>query len=265
MLSWWKRRSLLVGYVYYWVHTVNQRPLQPPFIYDFYYKAIRRTASHPDFHAIERYRHKLLASRDKVTTTELGAGSSVGTSQVRSVSSIAKYSLSSLKFGRFLFHLVQFLKPTTIIEFGTSLGVTTLYLALADKDTNVYTLEGCPETAQIAQQGFKQFERSNIELRLGNIDETLPALLQKVPTVDLAYVDANHRKEATLNYFKQLLAKTTEESVLVFDDIYWSFDMIEAWNIIKNHPQETLSIDLFDAGLIFFRPHPTKQHYFLKF
>jgi predicted O-methyltransferase YrrM len=265
MFSWWKRRSLLVGYAYYCLHAVNQQSLKTPFVYKFYDEVIRGIDNHPDFQAIECYRQTLLTSQQAVTITELGAGSSVRNGRVRSVDSIARHSLSPPKFGRFLFRLVQFLKPATIIEFGTSLGATTLYLSLADDYSKVYTLEGCPETAQIAQQGFQQFKQSNIEVKLGNIDDTLPALLQEVPAVDLAYVDANHRQGTTLSYFEQLLTKISESSVLVFDDIYWSFEMMEAWRIIKNHPRVTLSLDLFDAGLVFFRPHQTKQHYTLKF
>jgi len=265
MLSWWKRRSLLLGYGYYWFHAINHRALTSPLVDEFYDKVIRGTTDHPEFQAIEHYRQTLLTSQQTVTTTDLGAGSSVKNARLRSVSSIARHSLSTPKFGEFLFRLVRFLKPTTIVELGTSLGVTTLYVSLADDDSKVYTLEGCPETEQLAQQGFQQFEQSNIELRLGNIDNTLPALLKDVPTVDLAYVDANHRKAATLRYFEQLLAKTTENSVLVFDDIYWTYEMMEAWQTIKNHPRVTLSLDLFDAGLVFFRPNQTKQHFFLKF
>ncbi|WKN40586.1 O-methyltransferase [Tunicatimonas pelagia] len=265
MLSLWQKRSLAIGYWQYWLHAVNQHALHAPFIYQFYQDVIRNRSTHSAFEAIEQYRRSLLASQENVTFHSMGAASQVDRSSDISVKRIARHSLSKPRFGRFLYHLTQFQQPRYIVELGTSLGVTTLYLSLAGDDCAVYTLEGCHDVATIAQQAFLNVQRPNIELREGNIDHTLPQLLQEIPQVDLAYIDANHRFEPTLNYFSQLLAKTHEQSILIFDDIHWSFGMRKAWKAIIQHPQVTLSVDLFDAGLVFFRPLATRQHYFLMF
>lgn len=264
MPSFWKRRSLAVGYWHYWLNGVNQHSLHAPFIYQFYQQVIRDATPPPEFEDIEQYRKNLKTSTQKISVKPIGATSVVNNAEIRSVSDIARNSLSSPKFGRLLYRLVQFQQPRVILELGTSLGTTTLYLS-ADAQNKVFTLEGCPETAELAKQAFQSLSRENIELREGNIDTTLPDLLNQIETVDLVYIDANHRKEPTLRYFQQLLPKTHAGSILVFDDIYWSFEMMEAWKIIRNHPQVTLSIDLFDAGIIFFRPLATRQHYTLMF
>ncbi len=265
MLSLWQRRSLIVGYWHHWLNAVNQHSLHAPFIYQFYQQVIRTTQAQPSFEQIEQYRNNLLKSKEEVLAESMGAASTVSASNVRLVKSIARHTLSTPKFGCFLYNLMQFQKPQYVVELGTSLGVTTLYLALADNRTTVYTLEGSTKIANVAGQAFADFNCQNIELREGNIDHTLPQLLEEIPQVDLAYVDANHRLEPTLRYFSQLLDKTSENSILVFDDIHWSFEMRKAWKTIIQHPRVTLSIDLFDAGLVFFRPLTTRQHYFLMF
>lgn len=261
----WKRRSLAVGYWYYWLNAVHQRYSHPPFIDKFYQKVIRSNAIHSAFEEIELYRKELLSSNQKVKANNIGAISRVDSSRSRSVSSIAKHSSCTPKFGRFLFHLVQFQQSKTIIELGTSLGISSLYLSAANNESQVYTLEGNAEIAYLAHQAFIKSKRKNITLTEGNIDDTLPSVLSKLSTVDLAYIDANHRLEPTLDYFSQLLARTHENSVLIFDDIYWSFGMMKAWKIIRSHPQVTLAVDLFDAGLVFFKPLTNRQHYALQF
>ncbi|MEM9829126.1 MAG: class I SAM-dependent methyltransferase [Bacteroidota bacterium] len=265
MFSLWKRRSLAIGYWQYWLNAVNQHSLHAPFIYNFYQEVIRDQSHSSNFQAIEEYRKALLKSEEEVSIPTLGATSLVSQSSSHKVKSVAQHSLSTPKFGRFLSRLVQFQQPNRIIELGTSLGITSLYLSLADDTTAIYTLEGAPDIADLATKAFSHFHCQNIDLRKGSIDQTLPVLLAELPQIDLAYVDANHRFEPTLRYFSQLLAKTHEQSILIFDDIHWSPGMRRAWKTIIQHPQVTLSIDLFDAGLVFLRPLTTKQHYFLMF
>lgn len=263
MLSLWKRRSLAVGYWHYWLNALHQPIPHSSFIGRFYREVVRGTAVHPDFPVIEQRRQQLRASRQPITTETRGAPSVANSGNTRTVGHVARHSLSTPKFGRFLYRLTQFQPSRTTLELGTSLGVTTLYLS-ADPNNRVITLEGCPETTRLARQTFDQQQRKNIDLRAGDIDHTLPQLLSEIDTVDLVYIDANHRKEPTMSYFRQLLPKVHSESVLVFDDIYWSFEMMEAWRAVRTHPQVTLSVDLFDAGVLFFCPLATQEHYTLK-
>ena len=61
-----------------------------------------------------------------------------------------------------------------------------------------------------------------------------------------------------------LLEKIDENSIIVFDDIYWSDQMEEAWKEIVNNKRVTLSIDLFKMGIVFFHPSIVKEHYKLR-
>ena len=134
---------------------------------------------------------------------------------------------------------------------------------MATPKSKITTLEGCRNTASVAKENFKKFDLQNIKMEIGNFDNTLPGVL-KNNTYDLIFFDGNHQKEATLKYFSQCLEHIHNDSVFIFDDIYWSKGMQEAWQIIKTHPKVTITIDTFQWGLIFFRKEQEKQHFSIR-
>ena len=100
----------------------------------------------------------------------------------------------------------------------------------------------------------------------GNFDYTLPSVTYYLPSIDFAFIDGNHRREPTENYFHWLLAKTNNNSILIFDDIHWSGEMVQAWDHIREHPAVRCSIDLFFIGIVLFRHEfKEKQHFAIQF
>ena len=126
------------------------------------------------------------------------------------------------------------------------------------------TIEGCPNTAAVAGLNFRALGLDNVQLEVGNFDDILPGILKSQTQLDFVYIDGNHRKDATLNYFEWCLPKVHENSMLIFDDIYWSEGMKEAWAEIKRHPQVTVTVDLFWIGLVFFKKGQARQDFKLK-
>ena len=115
------------------------------------------------------------------------------------------------------------------------------------------TLEGSKNIAKIAKENFKTAAGlDNIELIEGDFEKTIPTVLEKFENIDLLFIDGNHRKNPTLEYFNIFLEKSTTDSIFIFDDIHWSGEMEEAWEEIKHHPSVTLTIDLFFIGSGFF-------------
>jgi hypothetical protein len=50
--------------------------------------------------------------------------------------------------------------------------------------------------------------------------------------------------------------------VFVFDDMYWSREMMEAWKQIKAHPRVRLTVDFYDLSLVFINPGiKVQQHW----
>ena len=203
----------------------------------------------------------MLRDSSTITITDLGAGSKVNQSNKREIRDIAKNSKKPAKFGRLFYRLVQKFASNTIIDLGTSLGVSTLYMAKARPQASIITFEGCPQTIQIAKKNFAICGATNIETVVGNIDQTLPERLESVPLIDFAFFDANHRLEPTLRYFETCLTKSHDQSVFIFDDIHWSDEMETAWEAIKAHPRVSVTVDLFFVGIVFFRPNQAKENF----
>jgi len=215
--------------------------------------------------ALKRREKKLFNDDSLITVTDLGAGSHLNKNRTKKVSQIAKNALKNPALAQLIYRLAKDNNPKTIIELGTCLGITTAYLSKACPEADVITIEGCPETAKVAHNNFKELDLENVELQVGNFDVLLPDVIAKAEKLDFVYIDGNHRKEATLNYFNWCLPKIHQNSLLIFDDIYWSKGMKEAWQEIKNHPEVVVTIDLFWIGLVYFRKGQAKEHFKIKF
>ncbi len=264
----YSKLQLAFKYIQYWLRSSNGKGhgIHSPFVFDFVTNVLNDKRSFYCYNAIESLRKELSQNNETLTVEDFGAGSRVEHYQQRKISSIAASSVKPKKFSQLLFRMINHYQPLTILELGTSLGITTSYLASAKADAKVTTMEGAKAVANIAQHNFNKLHLQNIELITGNFDDVLPDILQKKSIVDFAFVDGNHRKEPTLSYFKQLLVKANEYSIFIFDDIHWSKDMDAAWSEIKACDAVTLSIDLFFIGIVFFRKeNKEKQHFIIRF
>lgn len=236
-----------------------------PFVYKLTDEVIYDFNTKTDYKNIEAQRKKLFNDDSLITVTDLGAGSHLNKDRTKKVKEIAKNALKSPALAQLIYRLAKDSNPSSIIELGTCLGITTAYLSKACPDADVVTIEGCPETAKVAHRNFRELDLDNVELQVGNFDVLLPEVIAGRERLDFVYIDGNHRKDATLNYFNWCLPKVHDGSLLIFDDIYWSKGMKEAWTEIKNHPDVTVTIDLFWIGLVYFRKGQVKEHFKIKF
>ena len=243
----------------------NRHGLHSPFVYKLVDTVIYDYSAKKVYQDIEEIRKKLLIDNRVITITDLGAGSHLNNNRQKRVGDIAANALKQPKLAQLLYRLVAHFKPHNIIELGTCLGITTLYLQKAAPDARVYTMEGCPQTAGVAKETFKQAGLNGVELITGNFDDTLPGVISNVDRLDFVFVDGNHQKDATLKYFEWCLPKVHEDTVLIFDDIYWSEGMKEAWAQIKAHPQVTVTVDLFWIGLVFFKAGRVKEDFLIRY
>jgi predicted O-methyltransferase YrrM len=277
----------ILSIIHYQLSITGVHSIHSPFVFALYQEVIRPDyRADPVFKQIEAARKGLLSSSQRIQVTDFGAGPRLAGSRLagpdslpepnnhntrtRSVADIARRSLKPARYGRLLHRLVRrFAAGGTVLELGTSFGLTTSYLAAETSGRThpawLVTFEGCPETAAIARQQFERLGLSNIEIVVGNLDETLGPTLSGLDTVDLVFLDANHRFEPTVRYFEELATKAHNDTVFVLDDIHWSDEMEQAWDTIQAHPAVTVSVDLFGVGLIFFRREQSKQHFVLRF
>jgi predicted O-methyltransferase YrrM len=234
-----------------------------PFVFDLYNHVLIHDGQYQAYKPVENLRLQLLQDNTVISVTDFGAGSKKSAKKQRKIKDLAQIAAKPAKYGQLLFRLANYFKPQTIFDIGTSLGITTAYLAKANSNAKVFTFEGCPETAKAAANNFQALDLHNIRQITGNLDDTLSPALAETTELDLVFFDGNHRYEPTMRYFKQCLEKKTENSLFIFDDIYWSAGMEKAWKEIKKHPEVTITVDLFWIGLVFFRKKQAKEHFYI--
>lgn len=196
---------------------------------------------------------------------ESGAGSVLGDDQTRRVRQIVSGTSVSPKYGRLLSRLVHSIKPSTIIELGTGAGISTMYMAIACDHCKVYSIEGNPEIAGLAERNIISLNLTNTEIFAGSFSEILPGLLQNVQHPLLIFIDGDHRGQQLMRYFETMLPYTDENTILVLDDIRWSVSMEVAWKEIIKRPEVSVSIDLFRMGILFLKKNIHKQNHVIKF
>ena len=233
---------------------------------------------------IEEIRQEMLKDTRELEFVDYGSGKLKGENgERRRVCDIAKGSLARRKDAQLLARLVGWLgrplltsplrggigdeasedrKGLTIVELGTSLGVTTAYLAAMDSRNKVVTYEGCPAVAEVARANWEKLGLSNIACVVGEITvDSLQFAVDRLSGIDVAFIDANHTCEATLTYFNALASRVHEKSVVVVDDIHYNEDMEKAWKAICADERVTTTMDLYRMGLVFFDKHYWRKHY----
>lgn len=242
----------------------NEHGVHSPFVFLLLTKCWYDRKPKAEYAILKNFRKDLLETKKKIEVTDFGAGSKVFKTNYRKISAIAKNAGISGKRAELLFRMVRYFQPEKILEIGTSLGLATSAMALGNSKAKIITLEGCHETAKIAKSQFQKFKLENIETVVTKFDVYLNNEIKSGQHFDLIYFDGNHSKNATLHYFESLLSTTTNESLWIFDDIHWSPEMEQAWEIIKKHPKVKVTIDSFRWGLVFFRKEQVKEHFTLR-
>ena len=181
------------------------------------------------------------------------------------MSDIARYSSVPAKYGVLLSNIAAEFGEPLIIEFGTSFGISTMYMAATCTCAIVNTVEGCPATSDIARENFKEAGIKNIEVFTGSFDEVLPVIINSNNKPGLVFIDGNHRKEPVINYFNQIAEISDNKTVIIIDDIYYSREMEEAWNEIKRYEKVYLTVDIFRMGIVFFREGINHNNYIIRY
>lgn len=260
--------QLAKKYLRYYFTAANGKGhgIHSPFVFDFIIHLLNDNRNFYHYKKIEAVRKSLRNDSTVLEVEDYGAGSVVSKTKRRTIAEIANSALKPKKFGQLMFRMVDYYNPKIILELGTSLGITTAYLATANGKANVITMEGAKSIAEVAANNLVNLGIENVSLVLGNFDETLAPTLTKIRSIDFAFVDGNHRKEPTLDYFEQLIKYSHEYTILIFDDIHWSEEMEAAWETIKADTRVQLTIDLFFIGLVFFRKDfRQKQDFVIRF
>jgi predicted O-methyltransferase YrrM len=259
--------QMAARYLRFWYKASNAKGhgMHSPFVFDFILHVLHNRSHYQHPPEIEQLRRRLLQDHRMIPVVDLGAGSRKGNEMEREVAALARSALKPPRLAQMLFRAARHYQPASIIELGTSLGITTAYFSKAVPAAHITTIEGSSIVARLAAEHLQELSCTNVTVVNGNFDEALPLALDQ-GLVDMAYVDGNHRYEPTIRYFEWLVERAHEGSVMIFDDIHWSAEMEKAWEVIRNDRRVCYSIDLFFLGFIFFRPaFRVKQNFSIRF
>lgn len=176
-----------------------------------------------------------------------------GQVETRVVGDISRVASRSPMSARVLFQVARGLRPERALEMGTCLGISAAYVGAAldlNGQGRLVTLEGVPGQARIAGENLRGLGLADrVEIVLGSFQETLGRALEAAAPLQFAFIDGDHREDATLAYHEQMLPHLSEGAVVVFDDIRWSHGMVRAWSRLIGHPRTRFAVDLYNMGL----------------
>lgn len=227
----------------------NDRWLHPPWIYSLYQKAFRERNIREEWLEFEALRKQLCKSQQEIRFLD----PSSGLEQVRTIGQQATRTLLSKGGAQFLSVLTDHASCCAVLELGSSLGISALYLAR--KNRPVVTIEGAAPIANEARAAFQQFPDLDITLLEGRFDEMLPKafeLLNAIPGKQpiLVWLDGHHEGKATNKYIDAIVNQFGTRAIFVLDDIRWSSGMFNAWQQQVHNPHWKIKIDLHRMGVL---------------
>lgn len=257
----------LKSFFNYKLNAKNLHHLHSPFTYSLTKDVIYNKQQFAAYEQVSALRRQLQQNNSVIEVHDFGAGAGNQkyTERLRSIASLLKNNSIRPKYGELLYRLADHFKPNYILELGTSLGISTAYQALAAPNATFITAEGCAGIAEKANDNFQKLKLKNIKIEIGNFDLLLEPILKGLPQIDFAFIDGNHRKDPTIRYFECCRQKSHNDTVLIFDDIHWSTEMSEAWDFIMKHESVTLSLDLFQVGIVFFKKELSKENFVIQY
>ncbi|MFM7327954.1 MAG: O-methyltransferase [Bacteroidota bacterium] len=248
-------RHAALQWVRHWLLSVGPYSIHSPLLYRFVNEALFKADNRMEVVA-EDFRNQFIRNQRPISSFDSGSGASV--KSARTLADVVKHEVAGQRLASIFRRIIEFQQASRVLEVGTSVGITTLWLS-ANPAVEVVTLEANPDLVEIAQEAFKNAGRNNIRLIPGNADETLSSLLNQGWVPDVAIMDANHRFGPTMNYFRHLAEAMNDNGIIILDDIHYSREMTEAWREVCAAPRVTLALDCFRFGIVFFDRNLTKE------
>jgi len=227
--------------------------IHSPFLYDFVRIVFDTQKNYYSFYQIELVRQRLLKDSTEIKINDLGAGT-VSNSNLRSIKEIASTSSSGEKKCRVLHNIANYFHAKNILELGTNLGLGTAYIFSASKEAEFHSVEGDENLHRIAEEGLKNLGIYKVKLFNQAFEKYFRSQPKFVDEVELCFVDGNHTKDATLEVFHKIWNNAQERKCIIFDDIYWSDGMAEAWAEIKAKVSSGFTVDVYQMGIVIIDP-----------
>ena len=261
-----QRVNILFQYLSYKLFARHKHghSIHSPLVYNMIKNVLNRYETKPVFNQIEELRKAYIRNGETISAGNYGAGSKRIRDRPVKIKDLIKTSAVSEKYGKMLHFFALWYQPGFIIELGTSLGISTAYLASAVPATKISTIEGNAKLAAIACKNFQNLKLENIEQVTGIFETELPEILKTVSGKLMVFIDGDHRYERLISYYTRI-SQYQSECFMIFDDIRWSEEMHIAWKKIISDNKIRISVDLFFMGIAVTGINVKKQHFVIKY
>ena len=197
---------------------------------------------------VEGLRRKL-AQHGSETIADHAGKLTVPGVEMQSFKRIAEHVSVSKRFGIFLYLCAEGFEAKRILELGACAGISGCYLTSAPRCAEFVSLEISPALAQIARENLGQITH-NATVINADFDSGLGAVIApETAPFDLVWIDGHHEKDATIRYFERLQPHVSPGSLMLFDDINWTPEMREAWDIVRTWSGFSVTINASRMGL----------------
>lgn len=264
MVNFSDKLNSIIQYIIYFLKAKYKKGhgVHSPFVYGFVSQVVFDKNRHKAYGKIFGRIRALKKANQKVSVNEIGGGSRTFDKNERQIQKLIKFSSVQRKYGMLLFRIVRHYKPSGILELGTSIGISTMYMAEGNSKAEIYTIEGNKSLVEFARQNIKALELQNVKFINKLFDDVLTELLPTIKDLELVFIDGNHTYEATIKYYKAVKPFITR-GMIILDDIYWSNGMQRAWKEICT--METITVDLYQFGIIILGEQLTPGYYRIRF
>lgn len=254
--------NIVIDYIKYLIKARGRQGIHSPFVYSLVNNCLSIKLKDEDVKTIKKWDELIKKDKDRIQVNDLGAGSKKLNNN-RKVAEIYKISSSKKKYGKLLYQLSKYYKPNNVLELGTSLGTGTIFMHLGNKNAEITTVEGCPNTANKAKFYWNGILKTNkIKVEINNFTTAIENLKDQF---DFIFIDGNHKRTAVMEMLKSLKSNIHDETIIIIDDIRWNTDMKNLWLNLVDLPEYHLTLDFFRMGIIMKRPHQRKEHFIIRY
>ena len=218
-----------------------------PLVYHFITEILNDTRNFYAYQEIDALKNKLISDKRKINIS----------GKETSVSSFVKTSLPT-KYNQLLFRMVAYYKPSYILEIGSSLGITTAYLASPDKKKGVHTIESNEPLAIISLQTVSSLALPNTSQSIGNIRKPF----SEIPERKYGFILINHPNWESEEQIKDIFSIVEEDAIVIFVGINKNAETKLVWNHLISNLNKSISVNLFNFGIIFLKKEVLKKQQF---
>ncbi|RXQ96112.1 hypothetical protein EO244_04510 [Ancylomarina salipaludis] len=220
--------------------------LDSPFVYHFVRNVIEAKMHYYPFRKLDRLCQNILSVLE-------GAISNKNLKEDENLWYVSEFNhlKDCTKLNRFIFRLVNFVNPKSLAFIGDDSGLNLIYLAKTDTRRDLYCMGARGFVHDFAHPILKEQALSNIVFSDLNTDLNF----------DFIQISRSVSSEVLLKFEQNLDKYLNEECYLIIENINRDEKMISLWDRLKKLDRFTVSLDLFDVGILIARKGLKKQEH----